>query len=133
MLMRMRLLNSILSSYKFLHVQFSLMMTFRHISANRKFNKNDTNFTMNKTKISVYFLVQAVHWACARVGDLRLIACSRYKGSGEINRRDSFRFNQVDGVYQSIIVKSKALSISCTKCQAKGHFCCPACSQVPQA
>ncbi|XP_027112285.1 uncharacterized protein LOC113762714 [Coffea eugenioides] len=70
---------------------------------------------------------------CKRCGDLRLIACSRCKGSGSITRGGPFSLNPVDSAYQSFRVKSKELSISCTKCQAKGHFGCPACSRVPQA
>ncbi|KAL3517974.1 hypothetical protein ACH5RR_020563 [Cinchona calisaya] len=64
---------------------------------------------------------------CKRCGGLKLIACSKCKGSGSINGRDPFSFNPVNGVYQS-----KGVSISCIKCQARGHFCCPACSKAPQ-
>lgn len=76
---------------------------------------------------------------CRRCGDVRLIACSRCKGSGLINeggREGQFNFNLVGGGVQQQSFRAKptktlVTSVSCTKCQARGHFCCPICSKLP--
>ncbi|GFP97924.1 hypothetical protein PHJA_001936500 [Phtheirospermum japonicum] len=61
---------------------------------------------------------------CKRCGDLKLIACSKCKGSGLIKEGESMNFG----------VKNKLPSSnSCTNCRARGHFPCPECSKLPQA
>eukprot|EP00262_Sarcandra_glabra_P011251 TRINITY_DN27059_c0_g1_i1.p1 TRINITY_DN27059_c0_g1~~TRINITY_DN27059_c0_g1_i1.p1 ORF type:complete len:111 (-),score=11.38 TRINITY_DN27059_c0_g1_i1:203-535(-) len=68
---------------------------------------------------------------CKRCGDLRLIACSRCKGQGSV-AGGPFSFGITDDMFQSFGGgRTKTGSISCTKCQGKGHFCCPDCSKVP--
>ncbi|KAI5659725.1 hypothetical protein M9H77_28518 [Catharanthus roseus] len=65
---------------------------------------------------------------CKRCGDLRLIACTRCRGSGLIAGPGQLI---VGSVPQSFIVKPrKTASISCSKCQARGHFSCPNCSKA---
>lgn len=69
---------------------------------------------------------------CKRCGDLRLIACSRCKGQGIIKQGGLFSFNALDDLSQSFEGNSKKRSLSCKNCQARGHFCCPECSKIPQ-
>ncbi|GAV83230.1 hypothetical protein CFOL_v3_26679 [Cephalotus follicularis] len=70
---------------------------------------------------------------CKRCGDLRMIACSKCKGVGLVKDSGPFSFNLVDDLVQSFEgAESKVKSISCTKCQAKGHFSCPDCSKISQ-
>ncbi|KAF3956128.1 hypothetical protein CMV_018722 [Castanea mollissima] len=67
---------------------------------------------------------------CKRCGNLRMIACSKCKGTG-ILKGGLFGFNLDDDLYQSVGGGgSKVPSIACTKCQARGHFCCPDCSNT---
>ncbi|MBA0846530.1 hypothetical protein Goshw_003539 [Gossypium schwendimanii] len=65
---------------------------------------------------------------CKRCGDLRMIACSRCRGTGLIKANGPFSFNLIDNLYQSEEIKVK--SVGCTKCQARGHFSCPDCSNT---
>ncbi|MBA0758241.1 hypothetical protein Gotri_021256 [Gossypium trilobum] len=65
---------------------------------------------------------------CKRCGDLRMIACSRCRGTGLIKANGPFSFNLIDNLYQSEEIKVK--SVVCTKCQARGHFSCPDCSNT---
>lgn len=65
---------------------------------------------------------------CKRCGDLRMIACSRCRGTGLIKANGPFSFNLIDNLYQSEEIKVK--SVGCTKCQARGHFSCPDCSNA---
>lgn len=59
-----------------------------------------------------------------------MIACSKCKGVGLIREGTPFGLTFVDDFYQSFGAgNSKARSIACSNCQAKGHFCCPDCSQ----
>ncbi|KAL2552184.1 hypothetical protein Fot_05803 [Forsythia ovata] len=70
---------------------------------------------------------------CKRCGDLKLIACARCRGSGLIKEGGPFSLIPVVDDYQSFGVKSKSKSSrssSCTKCQARGHFSCPDCSNL---
>ncbi|TQD84018.1 hypothetical protein C1H46_030401 [Malus baccata] len=67
---------------------------------------------------------------CKRCGNLRLIACSRCKGIGLIKEGEMLGSNLIDDMYESLGGEgSKVRSISCTKCQARGHFSCPDCSK----
>ncbi|XP_039000883.1 uncharacterized protein LOC120126912 [Hibiscus syriacus] len=65
---------------------------------------------------------------CKRCGDLQVIACSRCRGTGLIKANGPLSFNLVDNLYQSEEFKVK--SVGCTKCQARGHFSCPDCSNT---
>ncbi|XVF20860.1 hypothetical protein REPUB_Repub12eG0039600 [Reevesia pubescens] len=70
---------------------------------------------------------------CKRCGDLRMIACSRCRGTGLIKANEPFSFNLIDDLYQSFSsAESKVKSIGCTKCQARGHFNCPDCFNIPK-
>ncbi|KAL1092129.1 hypothetical protein V6Z11_D07G202800 [Gossypium hirsutum] len=42
---------------------------------------------------------------CKRCGDLRMIACSRCRGTGLIKANGSFSFNLIDSLYQSEEIK----------------------------
>ncbi|KAK4490756.1 hypothetical protein RD792_001463 [Penstemon davidsonii] len=64
---------------------------------------------------------------CKRCGDLKMIACSRCRGSGLIE--EGGPFNLIPIVDES---KPKSRSSSCANCQSKGHFSCPECSKLPQ-
>ncbi|KAK8606637.1 hypothetical protein V6N13_052404 [Hibiscus sabdariffa] len=63
---------------------------------------------------------------CKRCGGLQVIACSRCRGTGLIKANGPFSINLIDNLYQSEEFKVK--SVGCTKCQARGHFSCPDCS-----
>ncbi|TXG57897.1 hypothetical protein EZV62_015726 [Acer yangbiense] len=70
---------------------------------------------------------------CKRCGDLRMIACSRCKGTGYVKSSGPFSFNLMDDMYQWIDGTESTLnSITCSKCQARGRFSCPSCSDLPQ-
>ncbi|XVF81767.1 hypothetical protein PTKIN_Ptkin15bG0182900 [Pterospermum kingtungense] len=70
---------------------------------------------------------------CKRCGDLRMIACSRCRGTGLIKANGPFNFDLVGDLYQSTAsAESKVKSIGCTKCQARGNFSCPVCSNIPK-
>ncbi|CAN6702338.1 unnamed protein product [Malus baccata var. baccata] len=57
-------------------------------------------------------------------------ACSRCKGIGLIKEGEMLGSNLIDDMYESLGGEgSKVRSISCTKCQARGHFSCPDCSK----
>ncbi|KAF3444914.1 hypothetical protein FNV43_RR14607 [Rhamnella rubrinervis] len=67
---------------------------------------------------------------CKKCGDLRMIACSKCRGVGLIREGATFGLTFVDDLYESFGAEnSKARSIACPSCQAKGHFCCPDCSK----
>ncbi|KAF5748911.1 hypothetical protein HS088_TW04G00872 [Tripterygium wilfordii] len=68
---------------------------------------------------------------CKRCGDLRMIACSRCKGLGSVKSGGPESFNLIGDLYESLGGESKMKPIACTKCQARGHFSCPDCSQIP--
>ncbi|KAI3462859.1 hypothetical protein Pfo_019522 [Paulownia fortunei] len=71
---------------------------------------------------------------CKRCGDLKLIACSKCKGSGLIKQGGPFSFIPiVVDESRAFGVKTKSPSSSCTNCRARGHFSCPECSKLPQA
>ncbi|KAH7554441.1 hypothetical protein ACOSP7_028213 [Xanthoceras sorbifolium] len=71
---------------------------------------------------------------CKRCGDLRMIACSRCRGTGYVKSNGPFSFRLMDDVYEWLSdSESKTNSIRCSKCQARGHFSCPSCSDIPQA
>ncbi|CAB4274745.1 unnamed protein product [Prunus armeniaca] len=68
---------------------------------------------------------------CKRCGNLRMIACSRCKGVGLIKEGGVFGLNLIDDFYESVGGSdSKVRSISCTNCNARGHFSCPDCSKT---
>ncbi|BFG26481.1 hypothetical protein CerSpe_127550 [Prunus speciosa] len=68
---------------------------------------------------------------CKRCGNLRMIACSRCKGVGFIKEGGVFGLNLIDDFYESVGGSdSKVRSISCTNCNARGHFSCPDCSKT---
>ncbi|OVA11001.1 hypothetical protein BVC80_1745g12 [Macleaya cordata] len=68
---------------------------------------------------------------CKRCGDLKMIACSKCKGVGLI-KDGPLSFSLGDESFQSLGGRqAKVGSISCTRCQAKGHMCCPDCSKSP--
>ncbi|KAK8289668.1 hypothetical protein V6Z12_D07G206400 [Gossypium hirsutum] len=46
---------------------------------------------------------------CKRCGDLRMIACSRCRGTGLIKANGSFSFNLIDSLYQSEEIKIRRL------------------------
>ncbi|XP_062153081.1 uncharacterized protein LOC133861342 [Alnus glutinosa] len=68
---------------------------------------------------------------CKRCGNLRMIACSKCKGVGRVNG-GPFGFIIDSDLYRSLgDGESKVqYSISCSKCQAKGHFSCPDCTKM---
>uniref|UniRef100_A0A2P2J9H0 Uncharacterized protein LOC105123259 n=2 Tax=Rhizophora mucronata TaxID=61149 RepID=A0A2P2J9H0_RHIMU len=66
---------------------------------------------------------------CKRCGDLRMIACSKCKGTGLVKAGGPFGFNIMDDLNQSLGGKSKIKSTRCTECQARGRFVCPDCSR----
>ncbi|KAJ8751884.1 hypothetical protein K2173_026088 [Erythroxylum novogranatense] len=68
---------------------------------------------------------------CKKCGDLRLIACSKCRGTGLVKAGGLLSFNFLDDMYQSLGGESKVKRIKCTECQATGRFCCPNCSKVP--
>ncbi|KAL2252278.1 UNVERIFIED_CONTAM: hypothetical protein Sindi_0022500 [Sesamum indicum] len=65
---------------------------------------------------------------CKRCGDLKLIACSRCRGSGLIKEGGPpfSLIPVVDGNPRSFGVKTKKQA-SCPNCRARGHFSCPDC------
>ncbi|KAL7094618.1 hypothetical protein ACP275_11G115100 [Erythranthe tilingii] len=66
---------------------------------------------------------------CKRCGDLKMIACSKCKGSGLIKQRGPFDFITAVGEKQDFGLKAtSASSSSCMNCRARGHFSCPECS-----
>ncbi|KAJ0098508.1 hypothetical protein Patl1_21640 [Pistacia atlantica] len=68
---------------------------------------------------------------CKKCGDVRLIACSRCKGTGLVKSNEPFNFNFMDDLYPILGVdEPKIKSIGCSKCQAKGRFFCPDCSNI---
>lgn len=68
---------------------------------------------------------------CKRCGNVRMIACSTCRGTGLVKEGGVAGLNFIDDLYQSLGGdESKVKSIACTKCQAKGHFCCPDCSKT---
>ncbi|KZV46856.1 hypothetical protein F511_08617 [Dorcoceras hygrometricum] len=70
---------------------------------------------------------------CKRCGDLKLIACSRCKGSGLIKEGGLFSLVPVVDQNPSRDGKSKSRSSCCSNCLAKGHFACPECSKIPSS
>ncbi|KAJ6860975.1 hypothetical protein NC651_037151 [Populus alba x Populus x berolinensis] len=67
---------------------------------------------------------------CKRCGDLRMIACSGCKGTGLVKEGGALSFNFIDDMYESLGGDSKVKTIRCSKCQARGRFCCPDCSKA---
>ncbi|KAJ4833104.1 hypothetical protein Tsubulata_001088 [Turnera subulata] len=67
---------------------------------------------------------------CKRCGDLRLIACTGCKGTGRVKEGGLLSFNMLDDLYESLGGESTVKTTRCTKCQAKGSFCCPDCSKL---
>lgn len=66
---------------------------------------------------------------CKRCGDVRLIACSKCRGTGYCKSNGPFSFNFVDDIYQWFDGNEQKVNlIRCAKCQARGHFSCPDCS-----
>ncbi|KAL0380991.1 UNVERIFIED_CONTAM: hypothetical protein Sangu_0163400 [Sesamum angustifolium] len=68
---------------------------------------------------------------CKRCGDLKLIACSRCRGSGLIKEGGPFTLIPVVDGSRGFGVKTKkhssSPSPSCPNCRARGHFSCPDC------
>ncbi|XP_022853021.1 uncharacterized protein LOC111374569 [Olea europaea var. sylvestris] len=72
---------------------------------------------------------------CKKCGDLKRIACTGCRGSGLIKEGGPFSLIPVIDDSPSFGVKSKSKSkpprsSSCTKCQGRGHFSCPECSNL---
>ncbi|KAG6741854.1 hypothetical protein POTOM_055134 [Populus tomentosa] len=67
---------------------------------------------------------------CKRCGDLRMIACSGCKGTGLVKEGGALSFTFIDDMYESLGGDSKVKTIRCSKCQARGRFCCPDCSKA---
>ncbi|KAI5559037.1 hypothetical protein POPTR_017G099600v4 [Populus trichocarpa] len=67
---------------------------------------------------------------CKRCGDLRMIACSGCKGTGLVKEGGALSFTFIDDMYESLGGDSKVKTIRCSKCQARGRFCCPECSKA---
>ncbi|KAL3640212.1 hypothetical protein CASFOL_011790 [Castilleja foliolosa] len=65
---------------------------------------------------------------CKRCGDMKMIACSKCKGSGLIKEGGPLKFLPIVGESKNKLPSSK----SCTNCGARGHFPCPECSKLPQ-
>ncbi|GMI69052.1 High Chlorophyll Fluorescence [Hibiscus trionum] len=65
---------------------------------------------------------------CNRCGGLQVIACSSCRGTGLLKANGPFSFSLIDNLYRS--EESKVKSVGCTKCQARGHFTCPDCSNT---
>ncbi|XP_073147465.1 uncharacterized protein [Henckelia pumila] len=68
---------------------------------------------------------------CKRCGDMKLVACSRCKGSGLIKEGGLFSLIPVVDQNPSMDGKSRPRSSRCSNCLAKGHFSCPECSKIP--
>ncbi|XP_020598585.1 uncharacterized protein LOC110038158 [Phalaenopsis equestris] len=67
---------------------------------------------------------------CKKCGDLRMIACSRCRGSGFVSK-GLFGFSMVDDLVQLFQDEgSKTSLVKCNKCLSKGSFPCPECSKT---
>ncbi|GAA0146347.1 chaperone [Lithospermum erythrorhizon] len=65
---------------------------------------------------------------CTRCGNLKVVSCTKCKGSGAI-KEEAFTFNLVDESYQSSS-RPKSQSI-CMKCKGTGRFRCRECFKSP--
>ncbi|KAJ0043026.1 hypothetical protein Pint_19112 [Pistacia integerrima] len=66
-------------------------------------------------------------WRC----EIDSIACSRCKGTGLVKSNEPFNFNFMDDLYPILGGdEQKIKSIGCSKCQAKGRFCCTDCPNM---
>lgn len=68
---------------------------------------------------------------CKRCGNLRRLACSTCKGTGSIREGGILGIKLVEDLFETIgNSEPKVKQIACVKCQAKGYFSCPNCSEL---
>jgi len=69
---------------------------------------------------------------CKRCGNLRRLACSTCKGTGSIREGGMLGITPVEDLFETLGYSEpkKVKQIACAKCQAKGYFSCPNCSEL---
>ncbi|KAL2335391.1 hypothetical protein Fmac_016604 [Flemingia macrophylla] len=92
--------------------------------------------TIAATKVDAFFSSsqRSSLGLCKQCGNLRRLACSRCKGTGSVREGGILGFTLVQDFYDERLgnseSNSKVKQIACVKCQAKGYFSCPNCSQL---
>ncbi|QCD92492.1 uncharacterized protein LOC114182440 [Vigna unguiculata] len=89
--------------------------------------------TLAATKVDAFFSSsqRSSLGMCKRCGNLRRLACSTCKGTGSIREGGLFGMKPVEDLFETIDnSESKVKQIACVKCQAKGYFSCPNCSEL---
>ncbi|KAL9323575.1 hypothetical protein ACSQ67_008432 [Phaseolus vulgaris] len=89
--------------------------------------------TLAATKVDAFFSSsqRSSLEMCKRCGNLRRLACSTCKGTGSIREGGILGIKPVEGFFETFgDSESKVKQIACVKCQAKGYFSCPNCSQL---
>jgi hypothetical protein len=68
---------------------------------------------------------------CKRCGDLRIVACSRCKGTGSARNGGILNLGVLDDLYESLGAEAKTDNlVPCTKCRSRGRLLCPECSKI---
>ncbi|XP_014522881.1 uncharacterized protein LOC106779306 [Vigna radiata var. radiata] len=89
--------------------------------------------TVAATKVDAFFSSsqRSSLGMCKRCGNLRRLACSTCKGTGSIREGGLLSIKPFEDLFETIDnSESKVKQIACAKCQAKGYFSCPNCSQL---
>ncbi|XP_027359239.1 uncharacterized protein LOC113867928 [Abrus precatorius] len=89
--------------------------------------------TVSATKIDAFFSSsqRSSLGMCKRCGNLRRLACSRCRGTGSVKEGGILSIKLLDDLYDTFgDNESKVKRIACVKCQAKGYFSCPECSEL---
>ncbi|WVZ14994.1 hypothetical protein V8G54_012560 [Vigna mungo] len=89
--------------------------------------------TVAATKVDAFFSSsqRSSLGMCKRCGNLRRLACSTCKGTGSIREGGFLGIKPLEDLFETIDnSESKVKQIACVKCQAKGYFSCPNCSQL---
>ncbi|XP_020237095.1 uncharacterized protein LOC109816470 [Cajanus cajan] len=88
--------------------------------------------TIAATKVDAFFSSsqRSSLGLCKQCGNLRRLACSRCKGTGSVREGGILGFTLLEDLYETLgNSESKVKQIACVKCQAKGYFSCPNCSE----
>ncbi|RDY02043.1 hypothetical protein CR513_14546 [Mucuna pruriens] len=88
--------------------------------------------TFAATKVDAFFSSsqRSSLGMCKRCGNLRRLACSGCNGTGSV-RGGILGIKLIEDLYETFgNSESKVKQVACVKCQAKGYFSCPNCSEL---
>ncbi|XP_028196583.1 uncharacterized protein LOC114381508 isoform X1 [Glycine soja] len=100
-------------------------------SSSQRRSLNYNALIMKGNVVARFLRTKCSFGMCKRCGNLRQLACSTCKGTRSIREGGILGIKLVEDLYETIgNSESKVKQIACVKCQAKGYFSCPNCSEL---